>query len=49
MTPPGFEAIIPASERSQTHALDDAATESGKTWKVNSVKDERKVIDNHIL
>jgi hypothetical protein len=29
MTPAGFEPAIPASERSQTHALDGAATEIG--------------------
>ena len=29
MPPPGFEPTIPASERSQTHALDRAATGIG--------------------
>ena len=30
MTPAGFEPIIPASERPQTHALDRAATGIGR-------------------
>jgi len=30
MPPTGFELTIPASERSQTHALDRVATEIGK-------------------
>ena len=30
MTPAGFEPIIPANERLQTHALDSAATGIGK-------------------
>jgi hypothetical protein len=30
MTPAGFEPIIPASERPQTHALDGAATGIGR-------------------
>ena len=30
MPPAGFEPTIPASERSQTHTLDRAATEIGE-------------------
>ena len=33
MSPPGFEAAIPASEQPQTHALDRVATGIGKKEK----------------
>jgi hypothetical protein len=37
MPPAGFEPIIPASERLQTHALDRVATGIGNPWTVQPV------------
>jgi hypothetical protein len=37
MSPAGFEHIIPASERPQTHILDGATTETGLMLKLYSI------------
>jgi len=43
MSPAGFEAVIPASERPSTYALDRAATGSANTI-LEPVNSERPVI-----
>ena len=41
MPPAGFEPTIPASERSQTHALDCAVTGIGLTDKIDTTNEQR--------